>query len=118
MKTFVAILLLSATRVLADPTTNAPSVTLAWDRVMDPIVNGYAVYWGAAPRAYTNSIIVSGATNTTATVANLARGTTYYFAATSKATNGLESAYSSEVTYSTSPLPTAVMNLSVSTKSP
>ncbi len=72
------------------------TVTLAWDPSTgtDTITN-YNLYYGVASATYTN--VVSAGTNTTASVSNLVKGTTYYFAATAVDTNGLESAYSTEV---------------------
>lgn len=102
----------------AGPSTNAPSVTLAWDQVVDPAVNGYAVYWGTASRQYTNSILVNGQTNLTCTISNLARLTHYYFAATSRATNGLESDYSNEADYTTLALPPPPSGTKVTVKNP
>ena len=113
-----AFALLGALPALADPTTNAPSVTLAWDAVNDPIVNGYGLYWGVASRSYTNFIVVTPQTNTICTVSNLVRNTTYYFAATSRATNGLESDFSVEVSYHTSPLPPRPENVRATTDKP
>jgi hypothetical protein len=88
------------------------TVTLAWD--LSPTTNGipntYKVYWGVATRTYTNS--VSAGTNLMVSVTNLARGSTYYFAATALATNGfdtnlLESDFSNEASWA-SPLPPAI----------
>jgi hypothetical protein len=73
------------------------SVTLAWNASTDPIVAGYNVYYGGASGAYTNEISVGNATN--ATISGLVQGTTYYFAATTYAASGMESPFSSEVSY-------------------
>lgn len=78
------------------PTNPPPSVTLAWDAEAPAnYIANYKVYYGPASATYTNSL--SAGTNTTLTVSNLVRGATYYFAATATSTNGLESAFSSEV---------------------
>ncbi len=74
------------------------SVTLAWDASTDPTVAGYNIYYGGASGAYTNEICAGNATN--ATISGLVEGTTYYFAATTYAASGLESPFSSEVSYS------------------
>ena len=75
------------------------TVTLAWDASastnLGPIT--YKIYWGVTNRTYTN--FASAGTNLTLTVTNLARGSTYYFAATALDTNLLESDYSSEVSW-------------------
>ena len=73
------------------------SVTLAWNRSSDPIVAGYNIYYGGASGIYTNEICAGNATNTT--ISGLVEGTTYYFAATTYASSGMESPFSSEVSY-------------------
>ena len=79
------------------------SVTLAWDPSPDTSISGYRLYEGVASRTYTTVIDVGH--ETMATVSNLTSGVTYYFAVTAYDTNGLESDYSDEVSY-TVPLPT------------
>jgi Bacterial Ig domain len=95
------------------------SVSLDWDPSPSPDVAGYNVYYGAAPRAYTNTASVGNATNTI--ISGLVEGVTYYFAATATDATGLESDYSNEVNYSvpvaaTNQLPTmdALGNFTVS----
>ena len=73
------------------------SVTLAWNASTDPSVAGYNVYYGGASGTYTNEISVGNVTN--ATISGLVQGTTYYFAATTYASSGVESPFSSEVSY-------------------
>ncbi len=85
------------------PSNAPPAVTLALDASADATVGGYNLYYGAVSGSYTNRV---GTTNTQCTVSNLVRGATYYFAATCVATNGLESGYSSELSY-TPPTPPA-----------
>ena len=80
----------------AGPNNPTPSVTLAWDP--SPGTNAvayYNIYYGPTSRTYTNTAFAG--TNTTITISNLVRGSTYYFAATAVGTNNLESEYSSEV---------------------
>jgi hypothetical protein len=73
------------------------SVTLAWNASTDPTVTGYNVYYGIASGTYnTNPVNAGNATN--ATISGLVQGTTYYFAATTYA-SGMESPFSSEVSY-------------------
>jgi len=79
----------------------AANVTLAWDPSPDPQVVGYRIYYGAASGNYTNSSPVGMVT--TATLTGLAVGTTYYFAATAFDTNGVESIFSNETSYT--PIP-------------
>jgi hypothetical protein len=76
---------------------SAGSVTLAWNASTNPIVTGYNVYYGCACGAYTNKICVGNSTN--ATISGLAQGATYYFAATTYTASGVESPFSSEVSY-------------------
>jgi len=73
------------------------SVTLAWNASTDPSVAGYNIYYGGTSGNYTNEICAGNATN--ATISGLVQGTTYYFAATSYASSGMESSFSSEVSY-------------------
>ncbi len=72
-------------------------VTLVWNAYPDPIVAGYKIHYGGTSRAYTNEIDVGNATNTT--IAGLVDGATYYFAATTYSTAGVESPFSGEVFY-------------------
>jgi len=81
----------------------AGSVTLAWNRSSDTNVAGYNIYYGGASGAYTNEISVGNATN--ATISGLVQGTVYYFAATTYAASGMESPFSSEVSYTVPILP-------------
>lgn len=97
------------TQIFVARRTNAlPMVTLVWNAVTnDPTLVDYNLWQGAASLAYTNNQTIS-ASVTTCTFSNLAFGTTYYFAATAIDADGLESSYSSEVTYTTptgGPLP-------------
>ena len=85
------------------------SVTLAWNASTDPGVAGYNVYYGGASGAYTNELCAGNATN--ATISGLVEGTTYYFAATSYVASGLESPFSSEVSYLV-PLNAPIVNYS------
>lgn len=114
----VAILLGAVAIALADPTTNSPSVTVAWDVHQDQSVVGYRVYYGVSSRTYTNNVQVLNRTNNSATVSNLVRSTTYYFAATAFTDQGLESDYSNEVPFTTTPIPTAPINTRVTIKDP
>jgi hypothetical protein len=73
------------------------NVTLAWDPSPDSSVAGYRLYDGVTTGTYTNVIDVGNAT--TAMVSNLVSGVTYFFAATAYDTNGQESVFSDEVSY-------------------
>src|SRR5437867_4474089 len=76
---------------------SAASVTLVWNASPGTNIAGYNVYYGVASRTYTNKVNVGNATN--ATVSGLIEGTTYYFAVTAYDSNGLESDYSNEMSY-------------------
>lgn len=74
----------------------APWVMLAWNASPGSISN-YNVYYGVASRTYTNLVQAGNATN--CIVTNLWAGRTYFFAATAVNDSGLESEYSTEVSY-------------------
>jgi fibronectin type 3 domain-containing protein len=78
------------------------SVTLTWDPSAGSAVAGYRLYEGGASQTYTNVIEVGNATAVTATA--LAGGAVYFYAVTAYDTNGAESAFSGEISY-TVPLP-------------
>jgi len=83
--------------------SNSPpqKVVLAWDpSVSSTSVAGYYIYYGAATQSYTNRVDVG--LQTSGAVSNLVIGTTYYFATTAYGSSGLESDYSSEVTWQSS----------------
>lgn len=76
------------------------SVTLAWNPNTETNLAGYRLYWGHASRQYATHVEVP-VPLTFVTVA-VEPGTQYWFAVTAFATDGLESDYSDEVSY-TSP---------------
>ena len=76
-------------------TASAGSVTLAWDPSSVGSIAGYNIYYGGASGAYTNMIPVGNATNVV--ISGLIEGATYYFAATTVNSIGLESGFSPEV---------------------
>ena len=80
------------------PAHATQSVTLAWNASTDPTVVGYNIYYGGASGDYTNTLSAGNATNLT--VSGLVAGDTYYFAATSYNSSGVQSPFSSEVSYS------------------
>ena len=73
------------------------SVTLAWNPSTDPTVVGYKLYYGGASGNYTNTLSAGNATNIT--VSGLVEGDTYYFAAVTYDSAGVQSPFSSEVAY-------------------
>src|ERR1035438_3860434 len=89
-----------------------PSITLAWSPSPGTNVAGYHIYCGGASGSYTNT--VDAGNNTTGTVTGLAIGATYYFAATAYDGTGLESDFSSEISY-TIPTPNAPPTLNALT---
>ena len=87
------------------PTNLSPSVTLAWDPSTNSGVISYRIYYGVASRGYTNNATVS--TSNSVLVTLPARGATYYFAAAAQDTNGLESDFSNEVSWTVPAAPSA-----------
>jgi hypothetical protein len=73
----------------------AEQVTLAWDANSESDLAGYKLHLGTASNAY-NTVIDVG-NQTSYTVLNLNRGTTYFFSVTAYNTQGNESDYSNEV---------------------
>lgn len=104
-KPMTAIPSLSMRAALMPPSPTGPTpmvgntfnIGLAWDHSPSPAVIGYKIYWGPAPRTYTNSI-TTGYTNST-TVSNLLLNTFYFFTATAFDSNRLESDWSNEVSW-------------------
>ena len=78
---------------LANPAF-AGQVSLAWNASSGP-VSGYKVYYGTASGNYASNLNVGN--TTTATVASLADGSTYYFAVKAYDSTGNESGFSNEV---------------------
>jgi len=77
---------------------HAAQVTLEWDAVIHPLLQGYVVHYGTYSGDYDVSLDVGNWTSVT--IADLEEGETYYFAATAYSTEGEESDYSNEVSYS------------------
>ena len=76
------------------PPVLAGDVTLQWDPNPETDVVGYKVYYGTSSRTY--SAPIPFGLQSTYTVTGLAAGT-YYFAVTAFNVDGLESAFSNEV---------------------
>ncbi len=71
---------------------------MSWTASPDADVTGYRVYYGTAPRAYSQprgSGLTTG-NATSWTVSGLNPGTLYYFAVTAVDNTGAESAFSNE----------------------
>jgi hypothetical protein len=93
------------------------SVNLRWTASPVTNITSYTVYYGAASRAYTNSIAVGNVTNIIVT--DLTDGVTYYFASTATDSWGIESDYSSEaVLPGSAPTITAIADQSTSQDTP
>jgi hypothetical protein len=84
----------------------AGQVTLGWDKSTEPDVAGYKVYYGTATRNYTQSIKITSPNITTCTIIHLSLGQTYYFAATTYNSDLVESDYSAEISYNSTPAAT------------
>jgi hypothetical protein len=100
MKTFLrARMLLACTVTLSlfgSARVRGGDVTLFWDPSPDLRTVGYNVHYGLGSGAYSWSLDAD--TNLTATVAGLTPGVVYYLAATAYDSNGVESAFSNELT--------------------
>ena len=79
--------------VLCTAQAFAGQVTLAWDASSGSVA-GYKVHYGTSSGVYSSNINV---TNTTATIAALTDGSTYYFAIKAYDSAGNESGFSNEV---------------------
>ena len=80
----------------------AQTVTLAWDASASADVAGYRLYWGTNTGAY-QFVTNAGLVLTQSVV--LPHSGRWFFAATAVGTNGLESDFSSEVSWESKPLP-------------
>lgn len=79
--------------------TNSPklaqNVMMAWDASPDSAVVGYNIYYGTNSGVYAGKLAVS---NVLASSVNITpRGVTYYFAASARDINGIESPFSNEI---------------------
>ena len=97
MKWFLAMLML-----VGAATTGAERLTLAWDPSPSAEVAGYRLYWGTNTRSY--QFVTNAGLALTQSVALPYRGR-WFFAATAYSTNGLESDFSSEVSWESKPVP-------------
>jgi len=78
------------------------NVTLTWNPSPDTNAAAYKIYYGGVSQNYTNTIMVGNVTN--ATISGLVDGGTYYFAATTLDSAGVESDFSNEASF-VAPLP-------------
>lgn len=100
---FTTFVLLLGFLILKPIIGSSANVTLAWDPSPTAGVAGYRVYYGVASGTYTNSVQVGAVTN--ASLSGLTVGTMYYFAATAFDTNGVESPFSNETSFTPVPPP-------------
>jgi len=80
----------------------AERLTLAWDPSPSADVVGYRLYWGTNTRSY--QFVTNAGQVLTQSVVLPHRGR-WFFAATAYSTNGLESDFSSEVSWESKPVP-------------
>jgi hypothetical protein len=83
---------------LAQNRAGAASVDLSWIASTATNVVSYNVYYGTKSGEYTSKLTVGD--QTTAAIANLTPGVTYYFSATANDVSGTESDFSTETSYS------------------
>jgi hypothetical protein len=83
--------------LLQGPVQAAQTVTLGWNPSPGTPVVGYNVYYGVASHTYTGMFDAGNATS--AGIRGLVEGGTYFFAVTAYAAIGLESDFSSEISY-------------------
>jgi hypothetical protein len=81
--------------------SSGANVMLAWNPSPSTNISGYAVYYGVASKNYSQRF--DAGTQTSCTITGLNDGTTYYFAVTARADNGLESLPSNEISYTVPP---------------
>jgi hypothetical protein len=91
------LILISIALTLLAPIAHAFKVTLEWDANQEPDIAGYKVYMGSQSRSYDATFNAGFATQQN--IQPLEPGHVYYFAITAYDSNGLESAFSDEITY-------------------
>lgn len=72
-------------------------VGLGWTWPGDDTIVGYNIYYGGESGNYTNTLDVPGVWSTNTIVTGLATNVTYYFAATTYNSSGVQSPFSNEV---------------------
>ena len=79
----------------------AANLTLAWDAPGEGVTRGYLIFYGTAPRSYTQQVDVGDTTSYT--LNGLSGGTTYYFVVRAYNLAGLISDASNEVSATVAP---------------
>jgi hypothetical protein len=78
---------------------HSAQVTLAWDPNTEQDLSGYKIYYGTSSSNYTMG--VDAGKNTTYTLSGLGNGITYYIASTAYDTEGYESDFSNQLSFTT-----------------
>ena len=97
--------LLTMLMLVSAAAAGAERLTLAWDPSPSAAVSGYRLYYGTNTRSY--QFVTNAGLVLTQSVVLAHRGR-WFFAATAYSTNGLESDFSSEVSWEYRPLPPAM----------
>jgi len=79
---------------------HAAQVTLEWNAVIHPLLEGYVVHYGTYSRDY--DVFLDVGNWTSCTIADFEEGETYYFAVTAYTTEGETSDFSKEVSHPSS----------------
>jgi hypothetical protein len=100
--------------LLSASSQTTSSLALAWNASAGSSIAGYRLYEGQTSRNYSVTNSMGNATN--ATISGLAAGGTYFFAVTAYMSNGMQSAFSTEVSYTvpTNPPPMASLTFAAS----
>ena len=106
----ISLCLSPAATSLAENLLPPASLMLAWDACASTNVMNYKIYYGTDSGNYPQVVSVGQVTQTTIT--GFTPGTTYYFAATASDSTGLESAFSTEISF-TVPLGQPTLSLSL-----
>ena len=96
---FICLTVLLVVPLSYSKSISAARVTLEWNAVIHPLLEGYRVYYGTSSGDYDVTLDVGNWTS--CTIADLEDDETYYFAVTAYSTEGEESDFSNEVIWST-----------------